>query len=148
MQTKPVYSNCFFGLLYLAIRRKISKLVFISSNSPVWPVHFVAKNRNGHIIHFGRDDLDGDADPWWYEGCYHVLHKEDALELLIKHDRVVYGSIKFDWRGKLLLILLTVILITPWIMGWFLYPSVWLFVEGRKLADMALVGSSNGKALD
>ena len=115
---------------------------------PLRPVHFIVKNKNGHIIHFGREDLDGDEIPWWYEGCYYVLRKEDALELLIKHDRVVYGSIKFDWRGKTLLVVMTAFLFGPWVMGWFLYPLLWLFVEGRKLADMALVGSSNGKALD
>lgn len=124
--TKPEKSNCMLGLLYLVLRGKVTKLVGVTTKSPFWPVHFLAMNRWGHIVHFGLDDMDGAEHPWWYVGRFHVMTEEYARSLLEEYDRKLLWVFDFNWKAKIVLWVVALALLVPWLLGWLLYPTLWM----------------------
>lgn len=121
MNTVKIYSNCFFGILYLILRGKIDKVVLISSNTKYFPYHFVGINKKGNALHFATT-LKGDTHaPFWFEGIFIGISKRKQKEMLQASNRVVYGTM--DPKVFLLISLAFMTLVCPiWCLCWGLYP--------------------------
>lgn len=135
MATRPLYSNCYFGAIYLFLRRKVHKLIAISTNNTYWPWHFVTVNKNNDIIHFIHilPHQDNQMAPWWFLGRFEGIPKDKCKRILKQQKRKVLWTIN---SGLLIFIILSsigIIMSIPWIFGWALYPFCWCLYWLRKI---------------
>lgn len=119
------HSNCFFALVYLALRGKLSSIAVLSPDPsvffPTW--HFVGVNKRGHVLHFQRSlpDAENYWAPWWFKGTIHGVSRDrQFLVLEQSHRRLLWWT---ERVGPALVLFLTqyVVMSPVWILIWLLF---------------------------
>lgn len=87
MATRLSQGNCFFGILYLALRGKAHEIIGVSTPLWWWPAHFMAANRNGHILHFQRSKLAEELDPFLFPGRFCGISRRKQQTMLANSGR-------------------------------------------------------------
>ncbi len=119
--TKLIYSNCYFGILYLWLRGKLARVACVDTYSWIVPYHFVALNKHGNALHFSHEDKREGVVPFWFVGSYVAVGKRKQQELLIYHKRRVIRTIPGDLFAMFAIMFL--LMAAPyWCIAWALYP--------------------------
>ena len=113
-QTRPTYGNCLFGAMYLCLRRRVNKVVFVSAHHPFVPAHIVCKMKSGHVIHFL---YTFHQNPLYFVGKFQGIRRSRINQELAKEDRKIILDMRPNWFFPLG-IFLFVILIVPWTIYW------------------------------
>lgn len=126
MTTKSLHSNCFFGILYLLLRGKIKKIVGISTQSKLWPIHYMGLTKNGHAIHFrfSLEDKYNQYEPYWFIGHYELISKHQIYKVLEKSKRKLLFTTEKVNRYLVLLILIYILCFIPFLVLWFVQPFI------------------------
>lgn len=126
MRTAPTYSNCFFGLIYLLLRGKVTGLVGASTTGGLWPCHFVTVGKHG-VIHFTPvgEHSDNPHGPWWFYGSYEGISFRTALQRLHQSGRRVLWKIDGAAVVWVVVVCLLVMLTIPWLICWACWPVAW-----------------------
>jgi hypothetical protein len=121
MYTQKLYSNCFFGIFYLSLRKKISYLVLVS------PLHFVALNKNGNALHFRRilSHHENNTAPWWFLGAFEGIRKSNLQLELKKEQRRVIAIYKYHIFFIIIFYFIWLMLFIPWVIGWCSWIVCW-----------------------
>lgn len=93
MKTNSVYGNCLFGAIYVLLkkRKKIKRIICLSSHSKIIPFHIVLQFKTGHIIHF---QYDQPSFPLWFKGHYHFIKKSNIEKVFKKSNRSILYTIE------------------------------------------------------
>lgn len=125
MKTKPVFSNCQFGVFYLVIRGKGVRLAVTSGGNRLLPWHMGVVTRKGHYLDFNRvlPHKENIYGAWWFLGAFRGLRKS-RWERALQRER---GKIRYlpIWVGWVIGIGGYILLFTPWVLTWTLFGPYW-----------------------
>lgn len=127
MRTKPQYGNCLFAILYLVLRGKVDRIIAVDCESKWWPHHYLAVNKDGHILHFmhTKPDDENETAPLWFEGQFIGIRDSAKEEMLKKEGRIVLEVWENIWLTSCIFVAILVILYIPWITAWAFYTTFW-----------------------
>lgn len=117
-------NNCGFATIYLILRCKVARLIFLSGRNHTFVLHFVGLTKNGHAIHFRS--RNGAFPPFWFQGSYEIIHRDFLQNELKNENRKVLLVLKSRWSIYLISMIGFTLTIIPFSIGWLLYLWIWL----------------------
>lgn len=90
--SKPIYGNCWFGMIYLLLSRRCKKVIFLSGSFKLIP-HVACITKKGYLLAFGvlKNKRAGKLYPFWYKGRYRGCKRSFIQHIFEK--RIILGKL-------------------------------------------------------
>lgn len=126
---RPMYSNCFFGAIYLIFRGCIRHIVVLDSISRKVPFHFIGLNKNKQVVHFNHvlEPRFNTIAPWWFLGRFEGVSRRIQKQMLEKSGRKIIFYLGPSFIALPVFLFVWIILCVPWTIFWALYTWYWNF---------------------
>lgn len=128
-----LWANCYFLVLYAALRGRAAELVAVSTRDGWFPWHFVMLTPSGHALHFSAElpHHQNHFAPWWFLGRVRGVRRGQLCEALNESGRELRWRMRSRWMIHALLACVTAVCLIPWLLAWFFWPAVWMVAGAR-----------------